>query len=236
VQARFLLFILANIRFPASPEESVAFTEEAIAQASAERADLICFPECYVPGYRGPGKDVPPPDRVFLERAWAAIAACTAKASVGVVLGTERVEDDGLMATALVIDRDGRIAGFEDKVLLDEPYPENLPVVGACQICNQGLSLDEEYLACLIECARVGDVMPSAVEREKVRRILMKKPALASKLAQARVVGAEGNISFNAEIERVGKVLLKLARGHALFELNEPHLAEPERLGLREKF
>jgi predicted amidohydrolase len=50
---------LANIRFPASPEESVAFTEEAIAQVSAERADLICFPERYVPGYRGRGKDVP---------------------------------------------------------------------------------------------------------------------------------------------------------------------------------
>ena len=118
------------------------------------------------------------------------------------------------------------------KIFLDEPYPENLPVVGACQICNQRLSLDEEYLACLIECARVGDAMPSAVEREKVRRILMKKPALTSKLAQARVVGAEGNISFNAEIERAGKVLLKLARGHALFELNEPHLAEPERFGV----
>ena len=35
----------------------------------------------------------------------------------------------------------------------------------------------------------------------------MKRPALASELAQARVVGAEGKISFNAEIERVGKAL-----------------------------
>jgi predicted amidohydrolase len=36
--------------------------EEAIAQASIERVDLICFPECFVPGYGGMGKAVPPPD------------------------------------------------------------------------------------------------------------------------------------------------------------------------------
>ena len=92
---------LANIRFPASPEESVTLAEEAIAQASIERAGLICFPECFVPGYRGLGKSVPPPDPAFLERAWSAIAAAAAKASLAVVLGTERVVDGALLATAL---------------------------------------------------------------------------------------------------------------------------------------
>ena len=51
---------LANIQFPATPEESVTLAEQAIAQASVERAGLICFPECFVPGYRGIGKPVPP--------------------------------------------------------------------------------------------------------------------------------------------------------------------------------
>mgnify|MGYP000276715263 CR=1 FL=1 len=69
---------LANIRFPATPDDSVALAERAIAQASAERADIICFPECYVPGYRAKGKPVPPPDPAFLERAWSAIAAAAA--------------------------------------------------------------------------------------------------------------------------------------------------------------
>src|SRR5712691_11864416 len=61
---------LVNIRFPATPEESVTLAEQAIAQASIERAGLICFPECFVPGYRGLGISVPPPDTRFLERAW----------------------------------------------------------------------------------------------------------------------------------------------------------------------
>src|SRR5712691_8337110 len=110
---------LANIRFPATPEESVTLAEQAIAQASIERAGLICFPECFVPGYRGMGKPAPPPNPGFLERAWSAIAAAAAKANLVVVLGTERMVDSALRITALVINRDGTIAGFQDKVQLD---------------------------------------------------------------------------------------------------------------------
>jgi len=110
---------LANLRFPATPEESARLAEEAIAQASAERAGIICFPECYVPGYRAVGKYVPPRDPAFLERAWSTIAAAAAKASVAVVLGTERVVDGALLATALVINPDGTLAGFQDKVQID---------------------------------------------------------------------------------------------------------------------
>jgi predicted amidohydrolase len=121
---------LANLRFPATPEESIALAEQAIAAASVERAGLVCFPECFIPGYRGPGKSVPPPDAAFLERAWSAVAAAAAKAGVAVVLGTERLVDGALLATALVIDRDGSFAGFQDKVQLD-PSEDNLYAPGS---------------------------------------------------------------------------------------------------------
>ena len=110
---------LANIRFPETPEASVALAEQAIAQASSERAGLICFPECFVPGYRAKGKPAPPPDPAFLERAWSAIAAAAARAALTVVIGTERVVEGRLLIAALVIDREGSIAGFQDKVQLD---------------------------------------------------------------------------------------------------------------------
>ncbi len=110
---------LANLRFPATPRESVTSAEQAIAQAAAERAGIVCFPECFVPGYRGLGKSVPPADPVFLERAWSVIASAAAAANVAVVLGTERIVDGGLRITALVVNHDGSIAGFQDKVQLD---------------------------------------------------------------------------------------------------------------------
>ena len=110
---------LANLRYPATPEESIKLAEDAIAEAASRRAGIICFPECFVPGYRMPGKPVPPPDARFLERAWSAVGAAAAKAKLTVVLGTERLVDQGLLISAMVFNPDGTIAGFQDKVQID---------------------------------------------------------------------------------------------------------------------
>jgi predicted amidohydrolase len=125
---------LANIGAAATPDESVALARAAIERAADERAAVVCFPECYVPGYRAPGKTIPPPDAAFLERAWSAVAAAAAAANVAVVLGTERLVDGAPRLTALVVDRDGTIAGFQDKVQLD-PSEESLYSPGAERRC-----------------------------------------------------------------------------------------------------
>lgn len=121
---------LANIRYPASPDDSVALAVQAIGQAASEGAGIVCFPECFVPGYRGLGKRVPPPDAAFLERAWCSVAEAAAQGNVAVVLGTERFVDGALVATALVIDADGAVAGFQDKVQID-PSEEGTYTPGA---------------------------------------------------------------------------------------------------------
>jgi len=121
---------LANIQFPTTPAESVRLAKEAIADAGIEGADIICFPECFVPGYRLTGRPIPPADQAFLEGAWQDIAAAAASANVAVVLGTERVVDEGLRISALVINRDGTVAGFQDKVQLD-PSEERLYSAGS---------------------------------------------------------------------------------------------------------
>jgi predicted amidohydrolase len=90
------------------------------------------------------------PDPAFLERAWSVIAAAAAKATLAVVLGTERVVDRALFATALVVNRDGTIAGFQDKVQLgpseDGLYTPGLerrvfqtgPLTFGVVICHEG--------------------------------------------------------------------------------------------------
>jgi predicted amidohydrolase len=146
---------VANLRFPPTPEESVASACKAIRQAALERADLICFPECYVPGYRGFGRVIPAPDPAFLERAWAKIAATAGECNVGVLLGTERVVGGALFISVLVINRDGVVAGFQDKVQLDpsedatySPGVERLlfqagPLKFGIAICHEGFRYPE---------------------------------------------------------------------------------------------
>ena len=110
----------------------------------------MCFPECYVPGYRAPDKARPPIDPEFLDRAWTAIAEAAGRAKVAVVLGTERIADGAPRITALVVDRDGTIAGFQDKVQLD-PTEEGIyspgherrvfqvgPLTFGIAICHEG--------------------------------------------------------------------------------------------------
>jgi len=80
---------------------------------------VICFPECFVPGYRWPGQEAPSPDPAFLERAWAAVADAAKLARVAVILGTERITERGLQITACVINPDGVIAGWQDKGQID---------------------------------------------------------------------------------------------------------------------
>jgi predicted amidohydrolase len=121
---------LANVRFPSTPAGSVTLATEAIAQAGSEGTNIICFPECFVPGYRAKGKQIPPPDPAFLNRAWGEIAQSAAKTNIAVILGTERMVDGSLLAATLVVNRDGSIAGFQDKVQID-PSEEGTYAHGA---------------------------------------------------------------------------------------------------------
>jgi predicted amidohydrolase len=110
---------LANIRAATSPDESVDLARAAIDHAANENATIVCFPECYIPGYRTAGKQMPPPNAAFLERAWSDVETAARDADITVILGTERIVDDAARITALVIDREGAVAGFQDKMQLD---------------------------------------------------------------------------------------------------------------------
>ncbi|HEU4615767.1 MAG TPA: carbon-nitrogen hydrolase family protein [Kofleriaceae bacterium] len=110
---------LANLPYPTDPHDSVARVTAAIADAGRTGARVVCFPECYVPGYRGLGHVPPAPDATFLDRAWRAIGEAAGAAHVAVVVGTERVVDGATVATVLVIDERGERLGFQDKVQID---------------------------------------------------------------------------------------------------------------------
>jgi hypothetical protein len=110
------------------------------------------------------------------------------------------------------------------RVLLDDPLPDDLPLVGSCQRCNNGFSKDEEYLACLVECVICGSAESDAVTRPKVRAGLLHSPALAARIAACRADDASGMTIWKPDEGRVRNVIIKLARGHVAHQHSVPQL------------
>lgn len=118
------------------------------------------------------------------------------------------------------------------RIIIDNPFPDNLPVVPSCNKCNQDFSKDEEYFACLIECILRGTTDPEKLERKKIIEILTKKPKLRAMINEALIV-KNGQTYFSAEEKRIENVILKLARGHATYENSELQLKKPVSISIR---
>lgn len=115
------------------------------------------------------------------------------------------------------------------KAFLDEPHPLWLPTVPACRYCNGRSAIDEEYMACLIECAIVGSANPASPMRVKTQSSLLRHPRLLSRLVAARESNTQG-VSFRVEEERVRAVVSKMARGHAALHLRQTIRRDPDRI------
>lgn len=113
------------------------------------------------------------------------------------------------------------------KCLLEQPFPDNLPVVGCCDSCNQNFSKDEQYFVCLIESVLCGSTNPEKIGRPSVARIMQNSPTLRQRIENSKTE-VDGQIAFVPEIERINNVMLKLARGHAAFELSQPCRTKPD--------
>lgn len=117
------------------------------------------------------------------------------------------------------------------KGLLRKPYPANLPVVNVCKSCNSSFSLDEEYLAAFLGCVLSGSSDPERQENPSVGARLRRSPGLRARIergkTESRTLSGEPRIVWHAELERVRRVVVKNARGHAFFEYGEPKLTEP---------
>nr|WP_295784125.1 hypothetical protein [Rhodoferax sp.] len=117
------------------------------------------------------------------------------------------------------------------KSLLDRPFPPDLPQVRVCRQCNTGFSLDEEYFVAFLSCVLAGSTVTQTQTNPWIRRALSGSPALIARLDSARrtieTSSGEEKVVGQPEAERINRVVLKNARGHAFFEFGEPMLTEP---------
>lgn len=118
------------------------------------------------------------------------------------------------------------------KKLLRAPYPNNLPVVEICTVCNDSFSLDEQYTVAFLSAVLSGSVDPQAQIHPAAAGILLKNEKLRLRIDKARTtfrtISGETQHRWVPERERTDSVIVKNARGHAFYELGEPLLSPPD--------
>jgi predicted amidohydrolase len=110
---------LASPRIAASIDDGLDRVRSLVADAAGRGADIVSFPEAYVPGLRGLDFDVPAFTRADQDRVLAAAADFARTSRIAVIFGTELVTDAGRQIAAAVFDAAGRPLGVQTKTQID---------------------------------------------------------------------------------------------------------------------
>src|SRR5947199_7325244 len=124
-----MIIALASPRVASSIEEGLDKIKQFLSEAAAQGAEIVCFPEAYLPGLRGLDFEVPPFDQTQQERALRAVAQWARTYKVATVLGMEWIANEGRQIVAVVLDASGEIQGYQTKNQL-EPTEDQLYVPG----------------------------------------------------------------------------------------------------------
>jgi len=114
-----MIIALASPRVASSIEDGLDKIKQSLSEASAQGAQIVCFPEAYLPGLRGQDFEVPAFDQTQQERALQSVAQWARTYAVATILGMERLTEAGRQIVAVVIDAGGQIQGYQTKNQLD---------------------------------------------------------------------------------------------------------------------
>jgi predicted amidohydrolase len=110
---------LATPRVATCIEDGLEKIERLLSDASTQDAEIVCFPEAYIPGLRGQDFEVFPYDHAVQHATLEAVSQWARTYSVAIILGMERVTETGRQVAAFVIDADGHLLGYQTKNQLD---------------------------------------------------------------------------------------------------------------------
>jgi predicted amidohydrolase len=117
-----MIIALASPRIASTLDEGLDKIKRLLSEASTQGAQIVCFPEAYLPGLRGQDFEVLPFDQTQQERALKAVAEWARTYKVATILGMERFTTAGTKGrqiVAFVIDARGQIQGYQTKNQLD---------------------------------------------------------------------------------------------------------------------
>ena len=114
-----MIIALASPCVASTLDDGLDKIKRLLSDASAQGAEIVCFPEAYLPGLRGQDFEVLPFDRTHQEQVLQAVAQWARTYAVATILGTERLSPAGRQIAAFVIDAQGQIQGYQTKNQID---------------------------------------------------------------------------------------------------------------------
>lgn len=116
---KHLIIALASPRVASSIDDGLERVARLAADAKARGAEIVCFPEAYLPGLRGQDFEVPPFERHDQDRALDWVKHFARSRGIAIILGMEQIVDAGRRIGAYVIDARGELLGIQTKNQLD---------------------------------------------------------------------------------------------------------------------
>ena len=124
-----MIVALASPRIATTLDQGLDTIKRLISEASAHGAEIVCFPEAYLPGLRGQDFEVVPFEQAEQELVLQSVAQWARTYAVATILGMERLTEAGRQNVAVVVDAEGQIQGYQTKNQLD-PTEDQLYVPG----------------------------------------------------------------------------------------------------------
>ena len=114
-----MIVALASPRVATSLDDGLGKIQRCLSDASAQGAEIVCFPEAYLPGLRGQDFETIPFDPATQEQALQGVARLARTHAVATILGMERITEAGRQIAAFVIDGRGEVLGYQTKNQID---------------------------------------------------------------------------------------------------------------------
>ncbi len=120
---------LASPPFPTSIGDGLIYIEKFVKDAAQKQAEIICFPESYIPGYPAAEFNVEKSTPENLQAALEKACAIAKENSIAIILPMDLFVDKGILNVAFVISNKGEVLGYQSKNQLD-PTEDNTWIPG----------------------------------------------------------------------------------------------------------
>ena len=114
-----MIIALATPRIATSLDEGLDTVKRMLSEAAAQGAEIVCFPEAWLPGLRGLDFAVLPFDEASQARVLQATSQWAKAYRIATILGMERLSPAGRQIAAAVFDAQGELQGIQTKNQLD---------------------------------------------------------------------------------------------------------------------